>query len=51
MGPLSQIRVIEMEGLRPKMEELFLTRTRDEWRETFDETDACVAPVLRETAR
>jgi alpha-methylacyl-CoA racemase len=26
--------------------EVFKTRTRDEWTETFDGTDACVAPIL-----
>jgi alpha-methylacyl-CoA racemase len=32
--------------LRARLAEVFLTRTRDEWAETFDGTDACVAPVL-----
>ncbi len=29
-----------------KFSEIFATKTRDEWREVFDGTDACVAPVL-----
>ncbi|KND25061.1 CoA transferase [Streptomyces anulatus] len=32
--------------LRAAVTERFLTRTRDEWTEVFDGTDACVAPVL-----
>lgn len=47
--PLAHMQATQWEALRPKMEELFLTRTRDEWREIFDETDACVAPVLSPT--
>ena len=29
-----------------KLQEIFLTRTRDEWCEIFDSSDACFAPVL-----
>jgi alpha-methylacyl-CoA racemase len=47
--PLAHMQATQWEALRPKMEELFLTRTRDEWCEIFDETDACVAPVLSPT--
>jgi len=32
--------------LRQRFEAAFLTRTRDEWCEIFDGSDACVAPVL-----
>lgn len=32
--------------LRKQIAEVFSTRTRDEWTETFSSTDACVAPVL-----
>ncbi|NLP60676.1 CaiB/BaiF CoA transferase family protein [Paraburkholderia sacchari] len=32
--------------LRKRFEEVFLTRTRDEWCAVFDGSDACVAPVL-----
>ena len=32
--------------LRQRFEAAFLTRTRDEWCEVFDDSDACVAPVL-----
>jgi alpha-methylacyl-CoA racemase len=32
--------------LRAVFEEVFATKTRDEWIEIFSETDACVAPVL-----
>lgn len=32
--------------LKEKLQALFLTRTRDEWCELFEGTDACVTPVL-----
>ncbi len=32
--------------LRQRFEEVFLTRTRDEWSAIFEGSDACVAPVL-----
>jgi len=32
--------------LQGKLQATFLTRTRDEWCELFDGTDACVSPVL-----
>ncbi len=32
--------------LRARFTEIFLGRTRAEWTETFDGTDACVAPIL-----
>jgi alpha-methylacyl-CoA racemase len=32
--------------LRQKLAAVFKTRTRDEWMEIFDNTDACVAPVI-----
>ncbi len=33
-------------ALRARLAATFLTRTRDEWAETFEGTDACVTPVL-----
>ncbi len=33
--------------LRERLAAAFRTRTRDEWAEVFEGTDACVAPVLR----
>jgi alpha-methylacyl-CoA racemase len=33
--------------LRERLEAVFRTRTRDEWIERFEGSDACVAPVLR----
>lgn len=33
-------------ALRAELAEAFRTRSRDEWTEVFDDTDACVAPVL-----
>ena len=33
--------------LRARFTEVFAKRTRDEWAEIFDGSDACVAPVLR----
>jgi alpha-methylacyl-CoA racemase len=47
--PFAHMQATHWEALRPKMEEIFLTRTRDEWCEIFDETDACVAPILSPT--
>lgn len=32
--------------LRTRLTEIFATRTRDQWAETFEGTDACVAPIL-----
>lgn len=32
--------------LRKRLAEVFLTRTRDEWAAVFEDTDACVSPVL-----
>jgi alpha-methylacyl-CoA racemase len=36
-------------ALKDRMTEVFLTKTRDEWCEIFDGTDACVAPILSMT--
>src|SRR5437588_4328897 len=36
-------------ALRERFTAIFATRTRDEWAEIFDGTDACVAPVLSMT--
>ena len=33
--------------LRKRMQEVFLTRTRDEWADVFADRPACVTPVLR----
>ena len=33
--------------LKARFTEIFKTRTREEWRAVFDDTDACVSPVLR----
>jgi alpha-methylacyl-CoA racemase len=33
-------------ALKEKLATVFLSRTRNEWMEVFDGTDACVAPVL-----
>ncbi|QYJ03201.1 CoA transferase [Nocardioides panacisoli] len=35
--------------LRAQITDAFRARTRDEWCEVFDATDACVAPILRMT--
>jgi alpha-methylacyl-CoA racemase len=34
-------------ALRKRMQEVFLTRTRDEWTELFADRPACVTPILR----
>jgi alpha-methylacyl-CoA racemase len=36
-------------ALRERFTAVFATRTRDEWAEIFDGTDACVAPILSMT--
>ncbi len=36
----------QWEALKRRVAEIFRTRTRDEWVDTFDGTDACVSPVL-----
>ncbi|MGH3638103.1 MAG: CoA transferase, partial [Mycobacterium sp.] len=38
--------VTQWESLRETFTEAFKTRTREEWAEVFDGTDACVTPVL-----
>jgi alpha-methylacyl-CoA racemase len=40
-------------ALRARFTAIFVTRTRDEWATTFEDTDACVTPVLafREVAQ
>ncbi|MFW6773266.1 CaiB/BaiF CoA transferase family protein [Nocardioides sp. CPCC 205120] len=37
----------EYDDLREALADAFRTRTRDEWAEVFDGSDACVAPILR----
>ena len=36
----------DFDQLKLKLADIFLQKTRDEWSAIFDETDACVAPVL-----
>ena len=36
----------DWESLRPSLEAIFRTKTRDEWCEVFEGSDACFAPVL-----
>ena len=36
----------QWEGLKERVSQIFRTRTRREWLEIFDGTDACVTPVL-----
>ena len=42
----SQMDMEEWPTLRQKFTEIFATKTRDEWTEIFDNTDACVTPVM-----
>ena len=37
---------IDDDEAKSKLKEVFLTKTRDEWSEIFDGTDACVTPIL-----
>jgi alpha-methylacyl-CoA racemase len=36
----------ERPELRSELAEKFISRSRDDWKERFEHTDACVAPVL-----
>ncbi len=45
-APMEHLRPDKWQELRPKLEELFRQRTRDEWCELLEGTDACFAPVL-----
>ncbi len=42
----AQMDIASWPALREKFAETFATRTRDEWAQVFEGTDACVAPVL-----
>ena len=42
----AQNNKIEWPSMHRKFEDTFATKTRDEWAEIFEGTDACVAPVL-----
>lgn len=44
-----QFDIARWPALKDRMTEVFLTKTRDEWCEIFDGTDACVAPILSMT--
>ena len=39
-------RGIEAASLKARLQEVFLTRTRDEWAEAFEADAACLTPVL-----
>jgi len=45
-APMEHLRPDKWQELRPKLEEIFRQRTRDDWCEVFEGTDACFAPVL-----
>lgn len=45
-APMEHLRPDKWPELRPKLEELFRQRTRNEWCELLEGTDACFAPVL-----
>ena len=44
IGPAGALSTTEL--LRSELAEKFVSRTRDDWQERFERTDACVAPVL-----
>ena len=44
--PGAHLNPAKWNELRPKLEELFRTKTRDEWCAVFEDSDACFAPVL-----
>lgn len=43
---LSDDEITNYETSRKKLEEIFLTKTQNEWSEIFENEDACVTPVL-----
>lgn len=45
-APMDHLNPAKWNELRPTLEELFRTKTRDEWCEVFEGSDACFAPVL-----
>jgi alpha-methylacyl-CoA racemase len=45
-APMEHLRPDKWQKLRPELEALFRQRTRDEWCELLEGTDACFAPVL-----
>ena len=45
-APMDHLNPAKWNELRPALEELFRTKTRDEWCEVFEGSDACFAPVL-----
>jgi alpha-methylacyl-CoA racemase len=45
-GPGEHLNPAKWNELRPTLEALFKTKTRDEWCEVFEGSDACFAPVL-----
>lgn len=45
-APMEHLQPAKWNALRPKLEEAFRTRTRDEWCELLEGTDVCFAPVL-----
>ena len=46
IDPGDQYRQSEWARLQKRFEEVFITRTRDEWCDLFADTDACFAPIL-----
>mgnify|MGYP001820881156 CR=1 FL=1 len=45
-APMDHLNPAKWNELRPTLEALFRTKTRDEWCEVFEGSDACFAPVL-----
>ncbi len=45
-APMEHLQPNRWQELRPQLEKLFRQRTRDEWCELLEGTDACFAPVL-----
>ena len=41
-----QMSKVDWPELSNKLSEIFITKTQDEWNETFKDSDACYAPVL-----
>jgi alpha-methylacyl-CoA racemase len=46
IDPADQYRRSEWDRLQQRFEEVFITRTRDEWCDILEGTDACFAPIL-----
>ncbi|MEM7435435.1 MAG: CaiB/BaiF CoA-transferase family protein [Myxococcota bacterium] len=45
-APMQHLQPAQWNSLRPTLEEIFASKTRDQWCEVLEGTDVCFAPVL-----